>query len=76
MLPLALRTALSHIVIFKSTNTQECKAIKDELMNDLDKEDQELLLEHCWKRPYGFTFIDVNAQKNKRYHSNFDAIEI
>jgi len=37
MLPLALRTALSHIVIFKSTNTQECKAIKDELMNDLDK---------------------------------------
>jgi GTPase SAR1 family protein len=76
MLNLALRTSVSHVILFKSNIAQECKAIKDELMNDLNKEDQEDLLEHCWKRPYGFTFINVNGQKNKRYHSNFDVIEI
>ena len=76
MLPLCLRTALSHVVIFKSTNTQECKAIQDELMADLDRDQQDDLLDVCWNRPYGFVFIDVNAPRNKRYHSNFDLIEI
>ena len=52
MLPLALRTALSHVAIFKSTNTQEKRAIQDELMSDLDKGQQEELLDVCWNRPY------------------------
>ena len=76
MLPLCLHTALNHVVIFKSTNTQECKAIQDELMADLDRDQQEEMLEHCWERPYGFAFIDVNAPKSRRYHRNFDTIEI
>ena len=76
MLPLCLRTALSHVVIFKSTNTQEKRAIKDELMSDLDKDQQDDLLDVCWDRKHGFTFIDVNAPRNKRYYFNFDLIEI
>lgn len=76
MLPLALRTVLSHVAIFKSTNSQERKAIQDELMSDLDKDQQEELLDICWSRPYGFAFVDVNAPSSKRYLSNFDAIII
>ena len=76
MLPLMLRTALSHVVIFKSSNTQEKRAIQDELMDDLNKDQQEELLDTCWNRPYGFVFIDVNAPRSKRYHSNFDLIEL
>ena len=76
MLPLCLRIALSHVAIFKSTNTQEKRAIQDELMCDLNKDQQEELLDTCWNRPYGFVFIDVNAPRSKRYHSNFDLIEI
>jgi hypothetical protein len=76
MLPLILRTALSHVVIFKSTNTQEKRAIQDELMADLDRDQQIALLDTCWDREYGFVFINVNAPRSKRYHSNFDSIQI
>ena len=65
MLPLALRTALSHCCIFKSTNNQERKFIKDELMGGLNPDDQDEILEVCWDKPYGFVFIDVNAPRHR-----------
>ena len=76
LLPLVLRTAVSHCAIFKSTNSQEKKAIKNELMSDLDNDTADEVLDLCWDRPHGFVFIDVNAQRGDRYFSNFDKIEI
>ena len=76
MLSLSLRTALSHVIVYKSTNNQEKKAIQDELMSDLNNNQQEEILDLCWDKPYGFVFIDVNAVRDKRYHSNFDSIII
>lgn len=76
MLPLSLRCNMSHIILFKTTNTPELNAIKDELMADLNKDQQNEILDIAWSRPYGFLFIDVFAPKNKRYYSNFDLIEI
>jgi hypothetical protein len=76
LLPLVLRTAVSHCDVFKSTNSQEKKAIKNELMSDLDNDTADEVLDLCWDRPHGFVFIDVNAQRGDRYYSNFDKIEI
>jgi len=76
LLPLVLRTAVSHCAIFKSTNNQEQKAIKSELMSDLDNETADEVLNLCWDRPHGFIFIDVNGKRGDRYYSNFDKIEM
>ena len=66
LLPLVLRTAVSHCAIFKSTNSQEKKAIKNELMSDLDNDTAEEVLDLCWARSHGFVFIDVNAQRGDK----------
>jgi len=42
----------------------------------LNNNQQEEILDLCWDKPYGFVFIDVNAPRHKRYHSNFDSIII
>ena len=76
MFPLSLRCNMSHVVLFKTTNTAELNAIKDELMADLNKEEQNEILKLAWGRDHGFLFIDVFAPKEKRYFANFDLIEI
>jgi hypothetical protein len=76
MLPLSLRCNMSHVIIFKTSNKAELTAIKDELMTDLNKDQQDDVLNLAWKRPYGFLFIDVYAHRDNRYFSNFDLISI
>ena len=76
LLPLSFRCNMSHVIVFKTTNTAELNAIKDELMGDLDKEQQNEILRLAWGRNHGFLMIDVFAPKERRYFSNFDSIEI
>lgn len=76
MLPLSLRSNMSHIIVFKTTNTSELNAIKDELMADLNKDQQEKLLNMAWSKKYGFLLIDIFAPRDSRYYSNFDLIQI
>ena len=76
LLPLSLRCNMSHIILFKTTNNAELRAIKDELMADLNPQQQEEILDLAWSEPYSFLFIDVFASRNKRYYKKFDLIEI
>jgi len=76
MLPLSLRCNMSHVIIFKTTNSAELKAIKDEVMADLNPQQQDEILNLAWSEPYSFLFIDVFAPRNKRYYKKFDLIEI
>ena len=76
MLPLSLRCNMSHVIVFKTTNSAELRAIKDELMADLNPSQQNEILELAWDEPYSFLFIDVFASKDKRYYKKFDLIEI
>ena len=76
MLPLSLRCNMSHVIVFKTTNSAELRAIKDELMADLNPSQQNEILELAWDEPYSFLFIDVFAPKDKRYYKKFDLIEI
>jgi hypothetical protein len=74
MLPLEFRNACSHMVIFKTENSQELKAIKDEIMMDLNNDDQNAVLDAAWREPHSFLFIDVNGRRGERYHVKFDPI--
>jgi len=76
LLALSLRCNMSHIIIFKTTNNAELRAIKDELMADLNPQQQDEILDLAWSEPYSFLFIDVFAPRNKRYYKKFDLIEI
>lgn len=76
MLPLSLRCNMSHIIVFKTTNNAELRAIKDELMCDLNPKQQDDILELAWSEPYSFLFIDVFAPKDRRYYKKFDLIQI
>ena len=76
LLPLSLRSNMSHIIVFRTTNNAELRAIKDELMSDLNPQQQDQILELAWSEPYSFLFIDIFAPKNRRYYKKFDLIEI
>lgn len=74
MLPLCMRCNMSHVVLFKTTNQSELTAIRDELMGDLTREEQDSLFDMVWSQKYHFIFIDVFAQKEYRYYNNFSLI--
>ena len=74
--PLYLRCNCSQIIVFRTENQSELNAIKDELMGDLTKVQQNKLLETCWDGKYDFLYIDAFKPKNERYYKNFDKIII
>ena len=71
-----MRKNLSDIILFSSTNAKELNSIKDELMFDLDKNQQNNVLKHCWSIPYGFCYIKSNSTTTDRYYQNFNKIVI
>jgi hypothetical protein len=76
MVPLALRLNMSNIIVFRTENQKELSAIKEELLGDLTKTQQEELLKTAWKDKHDFLMIDAFKPKNERYYRNFDRIEI
>jgi hypothetical protein len=76
MLNFDYRPNCSHFILFKTENAQEMKAIREELMIDLNRDEQDALLEKAWSTPYSFLFVDANAQRGKRYYIRFDPVTI
>jgi hypothetical protein len=74
LLPLEFRGACDHVILFKTSNASERKAIREELMQDLTKDEQDRLLEDAWARPYSFLLIKVNAPRADRYYIEFDSV--
>ena len=75
LLPLEFRNSMSDVIIFKSSNGLELKAVKDELMVDLSPELQDKLLKEAWKQKYQFLLIKPNNDINNKYYINFDRVE-
>jgi len=69
-LPLTYRNACSDVIVFKTSNAAERKAIKEELMAELSSEEQDRLMEEAWAEPYSFLYIKVNA--SEKYYIKFD----
>ena len=76
LLELQVRKNMSDIILYPTANTKELTSIKSELMSDLTPKQQEEVLNLAWSRPYGFLYIKMNNQRNKKYYSNFDKILI
>ena len=76
LLPLEFRKNCSHYVLFKTDNGAELKAIKEELMGDLEAEEQDKLLRTAWSDKYGFLFVNSYAPKGCRYYNKFDLVEM
>lgn len=81
-LDLRFRQGLSHCIIFGTENESEKRAIRDELMQDLTKEEQDYVFRRVWPdlwdrkgRKHGFLFVDIYASKFEKYYDRFDLIE-
>ena len=71
---LILRNNFSDIFLFKTENSKEINAIKDELMQDLSKEQQSELLKKAWSKKYSFLLIKAYEGTPDRYYINFDKV--
>jgi len=74
LLPLEFRNAQSDFILFKSSNSMEVNKIKDELLHDLNKVEQDELLDMAWSKPYGFLYIKINKPRDEKYYINFDKV--
>lgn len=74
LLPLEFRNALSDIIIFKCSNSMEINRIKEELMADLDKSTQEMLLDLAWKDKYSFLYVKPYMPLHDKYYIKFDKV--
>tara|TARA_R110001606_G_scaffold65658_1_gene151678 strand:- start:1093 stop:1857 length:765 start_codon:yes stop_codon:yes gene_type:complete len=72
--PLYVRLNMSDVMIFRSENGSELKSIKDELLGDLNKDEQNTLLDTAWENPHDFLYIKTTKPKKDRYYKNFDKI--
>lgn len=75
-LPLTFRCNTSSIYLFRTDNKKELDCIKDELMSDLTKEQQNEVLKIAWKDKYSFLLILNNKPTNERYYQRFNKIII
>lgn len=71
---LILRNNFSDIFLFKTENSKEINCIKDELMQDLSKEQQNELLKKAWSKKYNFLLIKAYEGTPDRYFVNFDKV--
>lgn len=74
LLDLSYRNNASVVFLWKTENNKEKKAIKEELMSDLDDKVAEELLRMVWKKKYNFLMIKVNEPTKDRYYINFDKV--
>ena len=71
---LITRVNMSDIILFRTENSKELNAIKEELMSDLDKDIQTKLLKLAWKDKYSFLYIKNYLPTKDRYYVRFDKV--
>tara|TARA_R110000772_G_scaffold29827_3_gene74335 strand:- start:907 stop:1716 length:810 start_codon:yes stop_codon:yes gene_type:complete len=71
---LILRNNFSDIFLFKTESAHEINCIKNELMQDLSKEQQSELLKKAWSKKYSFLLIKAYEGTPDRYYVGFDKV--
>jgi len=69
-----LRNNMSDIIIFKTSVKNELQSIKDDLMSDLEKHEQDALIKKAFEKKYGFLYIKNYMPKKDRYYVNFSKV--
>jgi hypothetical protein len=67
-------TNMSDVILFRTENAKELRAIKEELMSDLSPEEQDAVLKIAWDKKYSFLYIKAYCGKEDRYYRMFDKI--
>lgn len=75
-LPLTFRCNMNSFIIFRTDNKRELDNIKDELMGDLNKEQQNEVLKLAWNKKYSFLYVKMNKPTNEKYYQRFNKIII
>lgn len=75
MLPLMLRCNMSDVVLYRTENQKEVKAVISELMADMDEKKAKEVLEFAWEGSHNFLLIKATKPKAERYYKNFDLIQ-
>ena len=75
-LALRYRANITCFIIFPTSNHSELRNIKEELLGDLTKEQQDAVLDVCFSEPYSFLFINTLAPKGKRLYCKFDLLKL
>jgi len=71
---LILRNNFSDIFLFKTESAHEINCIKNELMQDLSKEQQNELLKKAWSKKYNFLLIKAYEGTPDSYYIGFDKV--
>ncbi len=75
-LPLTFRCNMNSFILFRTDNRKELDNIKEELMGDLTKEQQNEVLKIAWNEKYSFLYIKMNKPTNEKYFQRFNKIII
>lgn len=75
-LALRYRANITCFIIFPTSNHSEIRNIKDELLGDLTKDQQDAVLDLCFSEPYSFLYINTLMPKGERLYCKFDRIEL
>ena len=72
MMELQIRKNLSTVILFPTANKKELQSIKEELMADISPQEQDMIINYAWSKPYNFIFIRLDKPKSLKYYSGFD----
>ena len=76
LMPLHLRVNFSDYILFRTDKKSQRDAIRDELMADLTKEQQDEVFKIAWKNKYDFLLIKGCEPTENRYYAKFSKIVI
>jgi len=77
LLPLTIRTSgISHLILFKITNQKDLNDVWVECANEMDFKQFKKICDFVWKEPHNFLYIILDEDISRKYHRNFDLIEL
>lgn len=76
LMPLHLRVNFSDYILFRTDKKSQRDAIRDELMADLNKEQQDEVFKLAWQNKYDFLLIKGCEPTENRYYKKFSKIVI
>lgn len=76
LMPLHLRVNFSDYILFRTDKKSQREAIRDELMSDLDKDQQDEIFKIAWKNKHDFLLIKGSEPSENRYYHKFNKIVV
>ena len=77
LLPMTIRTSgISHLILFKITNIKDLNDVWIECCNEMSFNQFKKITDYVWKEPHNFLYIILDEDISRKYHKNFDRIEL